>query len=291
MMLTASTLPHSNTESNTVRAKLHEIDVRYAWHFKQHNGADVSERFPRGSPALICRVRLRELEVIYGWRYGTRLPYNAVGLDLLKLAAHHIAHFGRGAFDHIVAWAEQWMPDLPRDVAEEIAERVVAKPLRYKAATLGWRLGLTRAERDVCRVTTIRAMNMTEADMQVERKRKAATRAARRRAEARAKRPARPEPLSETKPWEKVGMSRATWYRKGKPIPESRETKPRMQQEAPLSMERTPLVSRSEPPAQGAIRANKGTSFRVRPWYPPHIQAQAQAGKGWWRRSSHPAAP
>ena len=30
--------------------------------------------------------------------------------------------------------------------------------------------------------------------------------------------------LSRTRPWEALGMSRATWYRKGKPVPEGRET-------------------------------------------------------------------
>ena len=29
------------------------------------------------------------------------------------------------------------------------------------------------------------------------------------------------ESLSRTKPWEKLGMSRRTWYRRGKPMPES----------------------------------------------------------------------
>jgi predicted transcriptional regulator len=29
--------------------------------------------------------------------------------------------------------------------------------------------------------------------------------------------------ISSTKPWEALGMSRSTWYRKGKPLPVSRE--------------------------------------------------------------------
>jgi hypothetical protein len=33
--------------------------------------------------------------------------------------------------------------------------------------------------------------------------------------------PARPEPLCRTRPWETLRMSQATWYRKGKPMPET----------------------------------------------------------------------
>src|SRR5262249_15609622 len=110
-------------------ARLHhnhtEVDVRYAWLARCSLG-DVRERLPRGSPQLIGRKRLRELEALYGERYGTVLPYDDAGIDDLTIAAHHIAHLGPGGLPHIVAWAARYMPDMPTAEAEALAKRVVA---------------------------------------------------------------------------------------------------------------------------------------------------------------------
>ena len=149
MLVTASTLPHAAPERKRL-ARLHhnhtEIDVRYAW-LARHNLGDARERFPRGSPALLCRVRLRELEALYDRRYGRFLPYDDAGIDDLKIAAHHIAHMRGDALGHIVDWAGTWMPDLPHERAEALARDVVDEPVKFKAATLAWRLRLTEEER------------------------------------------------------------------------------------------------------------------------------------------------
>jgi hypothetical protein len=207
-----------------------EIDVRYAWLTRQ--GRDC-RKYPRGSPPLICRVRLRELEAIFAARYGAFLPYDDAGIDDLYIAARHIAHLGAGAYAHIIAWAREWMPQMPTAEAEALAKRALADPRRpWKAGTLGWRLRLTREERAALNITTIRAFDMSEAEMIADRKRK--RREARDRWRQRQSMPPKPEPLCRTRPWEKLGMSQATWYRKGKPMPEaaaeSGEKTPGMQQ-------------------------------------------------------------
>lgn len=216
-------------------ARLHhnhtEIDVRYAW-LARHSLGDARERYPRGSPQLIGRKRLRELEALYSKRYGAHLPYDDAGIDDLTLAAHHIAQLGGGGFPHIVAWAAEHMPDMPTAAAEALAKRVMANPRRWKAATLGWRLGLTDAERTALGITTIRAAGVADADMRERRKAKQRACRDRWRQRQRDSRPPepKPEPLSRTRPWEALGMSRRTWYRKGKPLPESRDTTRGIQQ-------------------------------------------------------------
>jgi hypothetical protein len=137
-----------------------EVDVRYAW-LARHN-----RKYPRGSPQLICRKRLRELEAIFAARYGAFLPYDDAGKDDLYIAARHIAHLGAGAYAHIIAWAREWMPDMPTAEAEALAKRALADTRRpWKAGTLGWRLRLTREERAALNITTIRAFDMSEAEM------------------------------------------------------------------------------------------------------------------------------
>jgi hypothetical protein len=294
------------TESNLHRAvgdckplaRLHhnhtEIDVRYAWLARQSMG-DVRERFPRGSPQLICRKRLRDLEALYCRRYGAFLPYDDAGIDDLTIATHHIAHFGPGGFPHIVDWAAEWMPDMPRAEAEALAKRVVADPRRFKAAPLGWRLGLTDAERTALHITTIRAAGVSDAEMIERRKRKQRECRDRWRQRQREKRPPKPEPLCRTRPWEKLGMSRSTWYRKRKPLLESCEKTSGIQQvfAAPCCIPPvfSPSAARKEAvrrkitlpkpsltPNTIPVEAKEG--FRVMPWYPAHIQSQARGG--WW---------
>jgi len=188
-----------------------EIARRYAWK------PDGSHRqYSRSSPQLVCRRRLNELERLYRHRYGPILPCDDAGIDDLTIAAHHIVAFGGDATEHIVAWTRRWMPDMPRHQAEALAERVIASPRRYKATTLGWRLRLTGEERAALDIQTIRAMGMTDAKMAAERRRKNRERKAADR-ERQHQREPKAVPLPQSEPWLAFGMSRATWYRKGKP--------------------------------------------------------------------------
>jgi hypothetical protein len=275
-----------------------EIDVRYAWLARQSRG-DICERFPRGSQQLICRKRLRELEALYARRYGEFLPCDDAGIDDLRIAAHHIAHMRGEALDHIVAWAAEWMPDLPRERAEALARDVLFEPVKFKAATLGWRLRLTEEERTALGITTIRPFGITDADMKERQKAKARDRDARRRQRKRESQPAKPPPLAETRPWEVLGMSRATWYRGGKPVPPERETKAAAQQVdlaekmvrrdfvSPAAARRVAtkqavqaIIDRPEACSTRNTVSAERAGFRVMPWYPAHIHAQAV--EGWW---------
>jgi hypothetical protein len=210
-----------------------EIEIRCAWQTPK------SRKRGRGSPPLICRRRLKEMQRLFFRRFGgQRLPYDETGLDYLEIVAHHIAHLGGDAFQNILDWAFTWMPQISLAQAEALAEEVLAaaEPEKFKAGRLGWRLKLTDMERARLAITTIRAIDMSSADMKERRKRKDRERKARKRQQERASRPPKAEPLYRTRPWEALGMSQATWYRKGKPMPagptDDREKNLRPQQEA-----------------------------------------------------------
>lgn len=180
------------------------IEISYAAHRRDH-------RQKRTNTVIkMARLRLAEMERTFEHRYGRTLPDHDAGRDDLPLAMHHIAGTGIDVMHRCVAWAKLWAPWMPPDAARALAEKVIANPLRFKAATLGWRLGLTEAERTLLEIRTIRAIDATETP--IERKRRLdRERNRRKRAEARA---AKPEPVSRAKPWEAAGVSRRTWYRR-----------------------------------------------------------------------------
>jgi hypothetical protein len=194
-----------------------EVETRCAWQTPK------SRKLGRGSPELICRRRLKEMQRLFFRRFGgQRLPYDETGLKYLEIVAHHIAHLRGDAFQNILDWAFTWMPQISLAEAEALAEEVLADLELFKAGRLGWRLKLTDMERTRLAITTIRAIDKSSADMNERRKRKARERSARWRAKQRANRPAKSEALCRIRPWEALGMSQASWYRKGKPMPEAR---------------------------------------------------------------------
>lgn len=92
---------------------------------------------------------------------------------------------------------------------------------------VGKMLGLSCEERLACVITTMRAIDETWAERQ---QRRIEDRRLRDRNRKRIARAGKTTPrsdyeansVSRTKPWEAAGMSRATWYRRGKPKPETR---------------------------------------------------------------------
>ena len=192
-----------------------EIAVRYAWHSRQR-------KFDRGSPKLIARIRMREIERLIADRYNGALPDDDAGLDDLELVAHHIAHLAGDAEKHILAWASMWAPWLwhRADIdPAQFAQRIAANPRRFKAGTLALRLRLMADDRTRLGITTIRPVGWTDQMMAAHRqrsKRIAAT--TRRRAAGSAP---REESAARRQPWLAMSMSRSKWYRLGKPSPET----------------------------------------------------------------------
>jgi hypothetical protein len=112
-------------------------------------------------------------------------------------------------------WLGLWCSWMPATEAAALVERVLAKPVRFKACDLGERLGLLAAERRACRITTIAPVDQTPDQRRAMRRaRDAAHKRARRRdAGVRPREAYEARSAHRTKPWEKAGLSRATWYR------------------------------------------------------------------------------
>lgn len=104
-------------------------------------------------------------------------------------------------------------------------DQILKNPTRLKAITAGRKLQLTYEERRRLNIKTIAPYDVSLAELralQHEQKKladkvraegKRRTSGARKRAEYEA------NSLSQTKPWLVMGLSRRSWYRKGKPIP------------------------------------------------------------------------
>ena len=196
-----------------------EVARRYAWQAHK-NGKNISRPKPgeTGSNKLIALIRLREIERLASWRYGAALTDDRVGRDFAEIAAHHVLGIGRDE-RHIGAWLRVWAPWMDLAEANNIARKAIARPVKYCADTLGWRLGLTGDERHELGITTIGAVGIPKARREAFRKLKARMRSQRRRKQAGAMCRALYEDksLETAKPWVALGMSRATYYRRGKP--------------------------------------------------------------------------
>jgi hypothetical protein len=204
-------------------AEHREIARRYAW-YAYKGGKTLPSRIDPARPGgckLLTLIRLRELERIFSSRYGAVLPDDDSGRDDVQIAAHHIAHMGPDAERHIAAWAGLWAPWMPADEVAALVARVIARPIKFLADTLGWRLRLSRDERHELAITTIGAFDQNAEARKTFRKlkRRMAERRRRRAKGAKSREAYESRSLAKGKPWEALGMSRRTWYRRGRPSP------------------------------------------------------------------------
>jgi len=167
--------------------------------------ADQRDKRSPKPPFSRSSHRVRELERLYRSRYGRHLPDDDAGRDDLELAFNQIARV-----DACIKWAIRWAPWLPREEAKALADQICAAPQWLKALPMGERLGLTDAERTRLEIRTIRPIDVAENDLAERRRRKDRERKALERERVRT---TKPTPISQTRPWQAEGISRATWYR------------------------------------------------------------------------------
>jgi hypothetical protein len=185
------------------------IADRYKAHFDQR--VDVESNIP-----LIACLRIPELERYLVHRYGPVLPDDDAGRDDLVILLNHVAMNSDDPGGRMLGCIGKFAPWM--DAAERLAVTgmILKKPRRYKAATLGKLLRLTKEEREFLQITTIRAFDATDGDMLEDTKRKDRERkTVKRRSDGvvpRAKYEANSK--SKTEPWKALNMSRSTYYRK-----------------------------------------------------------------------------
>jgi hypothetical protein len=199
----------------TVRAKKREIACRYK--------AEHRYKKREKPPFSMATKRVAELRRLFVSRYGNELPDDDSGRDDAKLMLDHIAACPNASPEHLEKFLRQWCPWLEPDAIGRMTADAMGKPLRYRADTLAHRLGLTDAERSGLKITTIGAIDLTNAEREARRREQSRERSRRYRARNRTMTRAAylAASISRTKPWEALGMKRRTWYRRGKPLPQT----------------------------------------------------------------------
>lgn len=188
-----------------------EIARRYSW--------DDRDKPDRRRPNAQLNRRMRELELLFDDRWGPTLPDDDSGRDDFFVAAHQLAQFGDPQ-QHIPAWARNRAPWLSDTECAASVERVIRKPRKWGAKALGRKMRLTQEERKRLRITTIRAFDVSDDDMRANRatSEKERLRTRRRKAGAVDRAEYEAKSAARNEPWKAVGMTRRTWYRRGKPV-------------------------------------------------------------------------
>lgn len=184
------------------------------------------ERAENLSPIRMTSLRTSQLERLFRDRHGGQFPDAKEGHNALVVMAEH--HLQRNRPEIVSGWLRARAPWISDRMAAAIVSRAQQRTSRQTAGQLGWRIKLTLEERKRLKITTIRAVGQTDASMVEDRRQAARDRKERVRRAAGASPRAQYEAESkaQAKPWEAMGMSRATWYRKGQPMPGSCETGP-----------------------------------------------------------------
>jgi hypothetical protein len=177
---------------------------------------DAHARHPKPPRSIVPRLRRKELQRLFLFRYGPRLPHDDAGTDDALIMAHTIAQLPGDARHHIEMFLEVSAPWMTREEVDLILATVLAKPLRFRADTLGARLGLREVERARLRIRTIGAIDLSKAERLARRR----DRQRRNRAQLRRTNGVRPRAIYEAtsatrrRPWEALGISRRTWERR-----------------------------------------------------------------------------
>jgi hypothetical protein len=156
--------------------------------------------------------------------------------------------------------------------AQAVLEEAAVTPRQMKADNLAKWLGVTYADRQQLGLTRIGAVNVGKRARRVLRKRRDRLAKERKRRDRGVKPRAEYEAnsLSKSKPWWQLGLSRATWYRLGRPALGGDETSPSTAvflraEEAPVSMEGKEGVfrGRAMPFAASGPRADTVARCRI----------------------------
>lgn len=180
---------------------------------------EIRRRYRTRRRPQLSAIRLRELNALLTARHGAeQLPDNADVRRAIVIIAHHLASLPAHPRTTISSWISLRAPWFTMGETEALVLEVVAKPRRWKAHSLAWALRLTAADRKALHITTIGACDLSPAERDAHRKVEAKRRAAAiRRARGAIPRAEYLAAVAAPQPWAVLGISRRTWYRRGKP--------------------------------------------------------------------------
>jgi hypothetical protein len=171
-------------------------------------------------PFSMPAVRCAELNKLFRARYGLVLPDDDAGRADARIMAHHLAGMSGDPRRRINNWLGVHAPWLTGTERDKLLAEIQDRRRRWRGEKLAQLMRLTEVERRRLAITTIGSIDVTRAERAKRRKQ------AKRDAIAAARRASGTKPrkewlaahsLTRTKPWEALKMSRASWYRAGKP--------------------------------------------------------------------------
>ena len=149
------------------------------------------------------------------------MPDTEEGRTALGHISQHLAHYRGDVVSNIMGWIRARAPWFEPDVARTFASQFTAREPLPSAERLGKLILLMDAERTELKIKTIRAFDVTKAEM--DRRRKEADKHYQQDKRRKAGAKPRSESYSKTEPWVFFDIVRRTWERRGKPMPPPRD--------------------------------------------------------------------
>ena len=172
----------------------------------------------------------------------------------------HLAHYRGDVVSNIMGWIRARAPWFEPDAARTFASEFTAREPLPSAERLGRLILLTDAERTELKIKTIRAFDVTKAEM--DRRRKEADKQYQQDKRRKAGAKPRSESYLKTEPWVFFDIKRRTWERRGMPIPPPRD-------------------ANSSAVDRGTVTADETASARARP-----RREDARRGRSRWSRAA-----
>jgi hypothetical protein len=176
------------------------------------------------------QFRIADLNRLFSDRYGDVLPDDDAGRGDIAIMLHHQAHrMARNVVKIMHVWLDRRAPWFVGDERDRAIAKAVANPIAWKAARLGAELRLTDADRSRLGITTIRAIDVTEAERAQRRAQKEVERKARKRRTAgcRTKAEIAERSMEVAKLCAAEGISRRTYFRRQARQKEAEKQSPR----------------------------------------------------------------
>ncbi|MBX4906919.1 MULTISPECIES: hypothetical protein [Rhizobium] len=191
-------------------------------------GYKAVQRRMRGGRWNHFRGRMREIEKLIRHRHGDIVPEADDAFIYVEvIAGLAFVEFGEDFVEVVLGWAARWLPWAEKAAIEVIIyERTKLRFSPLTADALGHALHQSFAERSALDIRTIGAFDVPKAKRARLQKEKRRQRDRNRKEERRRAAGAvsradyLDNSLSAARPWEAFGISRRTWERRGKPMPE-----------------------------------------------------------------------
>lgn len=223
-----------------------------------------------------------ELRLVYRDGWGV-LDDGQHGRALLSILLHTIANCSGDRPAKMAEARREFAPWLPDAEMGKLADEAIRVHRRWKPDKLAQRIGLNLADRTRLRITMIGATDADKAKRDRLRKERMVEAKCRKRWAAGVVPRATYEAtsLSRTEPWKAEGISRRTWERRRKRLPQVREQHKEVTSIAAVTLAAPSLAAQPQPTKGSLLVEDRGskTSHHTGPEW-PHLHGGMGPGVG-----------